>query len=314
MTIRKFSRVAMLTLLVVLLALPVLNYPLGRDQGEFATIGQALLDGKVPYVEIWNPKPPAVFYTYASVIALFGNSAATVRALDLILLAAISPALYALGCHLRGKTLGLLSIALFGAVYSHDTFWTLSQNDGLVLLPMTYATLAMYKAAQGRPYHFLWAFLAGLLAAVVLWFKYPFVTMVAALIVGYAILKVATIRRKAATWQAFFWDVGAFIVGGCIVGFGGIGYLYSVDAYDAWIESIEVTADYAQLGVEAEPFYQTDIWHAAVQTRWELWQPLVILSMMWLILSLSQLFSARARHIFSPDECYHVEFCPPLAR
>ena len=59
---------------VTLLALPTLTYPLGRDQGDFATIGRGILDGRIPYVDLWNPKPPAVFYVYALAMSLFGHT------------------------------------------------------------------------------------------------------------------------------------------------------------------------------------------------------------------------------------------------
>ena len=49
--------------LIIVLASPILTYPLGRDQGEFATIAQGILWGRVPYLELWNPKPPAIFYS-----------------------------------------------------------------------------------------------------------------------------------------------------------------------------------------------------------------------------------------------------------
>ena len=49
-----------------------MTYPLGRDQGEFATIGRGVLDGRIPYVDLWNPKPPAVFYVYAAAMRCSG--------------------------------------------------------------------------------------------------------------------------------------------------------------------------------------------------------------------------------------------------
>src|SRR5215207_3697260 len=86
-----------LIIVVTIAALPVLTYPLGRDQGEFATIGRGILDGRIPYVDLWNPKPPAVFYVYAGAMALFGRTAEALRILDLLMLLPVSAALYWLG-------------------------------------------------------------------------------------------------------------------------------------------------------------------------------------------------------------------------
>ena len=65
MTRRDWLLFLALMVVVTIIALPILTYPPGRDQGEFATIARGLLDGRVPYVDLWNPKPPAVFYVYA---------------------------------------------------------------------------------------------------------------------------------------------------------------------------------------------------------------------------------------------------------
>ena len=81
---RDWLLLALLLVVVCLIAAPVLTYPLGRDQGEFATIGRGILNGRVPYTELWNPKPPAVFYIYALAMRLLGQTAIALRAIDFV--------------------------------------------------------------------------------------------------------------------------------------------------------------------------------------------------------------------------------------
>ena len=50
--LREYGPLLLIMALVLLLALPTFTYPLGRDQGEFATIGRGLLQGKIPYVDL----------------------------------------------------------------------------------------------------------------------------------------------------------------------------------------------------------------------------------------------------------------------
>src|SRR5690606_17637067 len=119
--------------LILLIALPVVTYPLGRDQGEFATIGRGLLDGKIPYVDLWNPKPPAVFYVYALAMTLFGRTISALRLIDLILFPVIAAALYTIGLRVANRHVGMWAIVLFGVFYFTETFWTLTQNDGIAL-------------------------------------------------------------------------------------------------------------------------------------------------------------------------------------
>ena len=94
MTRRDWLLFLTLMIAVTLLALPIVTYPLGRDQGEFATIGRGILNGKIPYVDLWNPKPPAVFYVYALAMRVYGPA---LRVIDLLITPCICAALYWLG-------------------------------------------------------------------------------------------------------------------------------------------------------------------------------------------------------------------------
>ena len=282
MTRNDFLTIVILTALCVLVTLPVLNYPPGRDQGEFAATAAALLDGKVPYRDIWNPKPPMVFYTYAASIALFGNNIAAIRALDIALIVLLVPAFYWLGFRLRGRVLGMLAAVMFTAVYASDGFWTLSQNDGLALVPMVWAATFTIKASAGARGHWLWSMAAGMLTGVFLWFKYPFVMVAVALIVGYVLIAMARQATRAIIWR----DMAAFVVGGCVVGFGVMDVLALQGAFDDWLESARVTADYAQVGINDTPFYQTDIWHQAVRDRWQQWRIVALLAGAWIVIQI----------------------------
>ena len=51
-----------------------LNIPFERDEGEYCYIAQLLLEGKTPYLDFYEQKPPGLFYSYALLQAIFGNS------------------------------------------------------------------------------------------------------------------------------------------------------------------------------------------------------------------------------------------------
>ncbi|MBC7810958.1 MAG: glycosyltransferase family 39 protein, partial [Burkholderiales bacterium] len=189
------SRWLLLLVIVVVIvaALPVLTFPLGRDQGEFATIGSGILDGRIPYVQLWNPKPPAVFYTYALAMAAFGHTTMALRAIDLLIVPIICAALYWLGKRIANANVGLWAALIFPTFYFSESFWTLTQNDGIAILPMVLAMVCMFKASDSDTKRgALWAFGCGLLCALTLWFKYPFALFVLALVVGYVVLMRAT--------------------------------------------------------------------------------------------------------------------------
>ncbi|HJX00321.1 MAG TPA: hypothetical protein VJ453_09170, partial [Terriglobales bacterium] len=58
-------------LLVVVYAIPILTFPPGRDQGTYLQIGQSLLEGKHLYVQLWDNKPPGIFWVYAVIAKVF---------------------------------------------------------------------------------------------------------------------------------------------------------------------------------------------------------------------------------------------------
>lgn len=59
------------------------GYP-GRDSGLFLYIGQSILDGKIPYRDAWDHKPPGVFYVDALGLWLGGGSIVGVWAVELL--------------------------------------------------------------------------------------------------------------------------------------------------------------------------------------------------------------------------------------
>jgi hypothetical protein len=75
---------------VFLRALPNLRYPIGRDQATYCVIGQGLLHGQLLYRDLWDNKPPGIFYVYALIVRIFGPVMWCVGAVDILWLLAIS--------------------------------------------------------------------------------------------------------------------------------------------------------------------------------------------------------------------------------
>src|SRR5687768_6854726 len=69
-------------LVVALSALQILLFGFGRDQGIYATVGRGVVEGLMPYRDLWDFKPPGIFLVYAVAELLFGASMASVRVLE----------------------------------------------------------------------------------------------------------------------------------------------------------------------------------------------------------------------------------------
>lgn len=246
-TRRDVIRLIVLIGIVLLIALPTITYPLGRDQGEFATIGRGILNGRIPYVDLWNPKPPAVFYVYAAAMALFGQTVPALRALDLLAYPVIAAALWQIGRRLASPRMGEWAALLFGIFYFSETFWTLTQNDGLVLLPMSLAAVCMVEAVFQKRTG-VWTFTAGALSGWVFWFKYPFALFAAALVIGFVL------AFGVRNWRMLIRPILLFAVGWALTAGGGAAYLIAIGAWDALIESVRVTTGYTALGFSPDEF------------------------------------------------------------
>ena len=52
----------------------LIEIPFERDEGIYNYFGQLILDGKTPYLDFYEIKPPGIFYAYAVILYFFGNS------------------------------------------------------------------------------------------------------------------------------------------------------------------------------------------------------------------------------------------------
>ena len=64
----------LLVLMAVCVRLRLLSMPLERDEGEFAYMGQLMLQGVPPYQLAFNIKMPGIYAAYAIFMALFGQT------------------------------------------------------------------------------------------------------------------------------------------------------------------------------------------------------------------------------------------------
>jgi len=74
--------------LTILWGAASLWFPFGWDQGMFASVGDVIVRGGMPYRDGWEMRGPLAFYVFAVAESLFGRHMWSVRILDLLLLGA----------------------------------------------------------------------------------------------------------------------------------------------------------------------------------------------------------------------------------
>jgi Dolichyl-phosphate-mannose-protein mannosyltransferase len=173
--------------LVLLMALPNLSYPIGRDQATYCVIGRGLLDGARLYRDLWDNKPPGIFYLYEAIVNAFGSAMWSVGLLDILWLLAISACIFRFTERTVGKAAAVLAVLANAAMHIFAGYWDAGQPETFLMLFI----FGSYFLLSGRQTKLKEA-LAGILFAAAFWTKYnaitflPFLLMAACLRIGEA--------------------------------------------------------------------------------------------------------------------------------
>jgi len=160
---------ALLCLLPIVLYLPVLDTPFERDEGTYATIAQGLLDGKIPYRDLFDNKPPLVYGWYAFSFLLFGENVMAPRIVAAVLLSLTALALFAQARMVFGRGVAYIATVVFVTATGLPFVALHANTEAYMLLPLvaslTAFTLGMRSGRLG------WFLLAGVLSGVAIMTK-----------------------------------------------------------------------------------------------------------------------------------------------
>lgn len=168
-------------LVAVYLALRInsLDIPLERDEGIFGYAGEVILQNGLPYKDIFEIKPPVVFYINALALSLFPSSSTGIHAflcvynfLTLIVLFFIGKALT------RSNTAGFLVAITYAVVSSLPIVQGFTASTEMfLLLPLSLCLLTMIYGIRKRNIFLI--FSSGLFGSITFWTKAPSLSMIA---------------------------------------------------------------------------------------------------------------------------------------
>ncbi|MDH4226628.1 MAG: glycosyltransferase family 39 protein [Deltaproteobacteria bacterium] len=142
-----------------------LNVPFERDEGEYAYGGWLLLQGILPYEQMYTVKLPGIHVIYALIMGVFGETVGGVR-LGLLFVSAVSTALvFLLARRLRGEMAGLVAAAVFAVLSMGHMFLGFTANAEHFVLPFVLGGLILILIAAEKEKR-LYFFLGGLLLGV----------------------------------------------------------------------------------------------------------------------------------------------------
>ncbi len=159
----------------LLLRVASIAEPLGIDQSLWASAVRGMSRGQALYVDVWEQRPPGIYWMYLAGFSLFGWTPAAVAWLDVLAAAATTGLLYATGTALGGRLTGAVAALLYATLtmppwlYRHGGFLERSVSETFIVVCVT---AAAWRAATPASRRSTTAFAAvGLLGGAAIVFK-----------------------------------------------------------------------------------------------------------------------------------------------
>ncbi len=118
-------------------------FPFGWDQGFFASVGDVIVRGGMPYRDGWEMKGPLTYYGFALAQWLFGRHMWSIRIFDLPLLIAGMAALASVVGRLASRMAGWWAAIVYALWIGSLTWFHAAQPDGWVASLMILAALPL---------------------------------------------------------------------------------------------------------------------------------------------------------------------------
>ncbi len=118
-----------------------------RDESTFILMGQAWVDGFLPYTVLWDVKPPLTFLFFASCIYLFGKSFIAIRLIGALLVALTAFFTYSITLKLSNHKAAMFSG--IGCVVLQSMFGSIQGVMSEHIL-MTFFMAALYLLLTGK--------------------------------------------------------------------------------------------------------------------------------------------------------------------
>lgn len=243
---------------VLLRAIPNISYPIGRDQATYLVIGRGLLNGQHLYQDLWDNKPPGIFYLFALVVKIFGPVMWCVGLVDILWLLVMSYCVFRFAERYLGVGAAAVAVVVNATWHIEAGYWEAAQTETFLILFIFLAYLSV--AREGRWLRLRHA-LAGVLCGVAFWLKYNAIAM-APLVVLLPYLDTreldATPRRIGLLIPWREWLKRALALGGGFVASVAavlIAFRFS-DGWEALKEvQFEVLPRYSAMALERTPRY-----------------------------------------------------------
>jgi len=188
------------------------DIPLERDEGEYAYVGQLILQGIPPYQLAYNMKLPGTYAAYAAILAVFGQTSRGIH-LGLLLVNAISVILlYLVAAHLLGTLAGTIAGASYALLSTHQgVFGFAAHATHFVVLAALTGLVLLLRAEETRSATFF--FWSGLTFGLAFLMKQPGILLGA---FAFLYLAVQCWPKNEREWAPWARNMGVFLIAGAL--------------------------------------------------------------------------------------------------
>jgi hypothetical protein len=236
-------------LVVVFSAVQIAAFSFGRDQGIYALIADGLLKGQLPYRDLWDFKPPGIYFVYGLAQAVFGKSMLSIRLFEIAGLVGMTFAFGRLGnVFFENRTIGYVGGAVAALIHAQLDFWHTGQPETFGGFLTVFALVATTHEFKRQRRYLGWLLVGALFGAAAM--LKPPLGGGALVCAAYLAKKeqLAQQRRSAAIWPVLTLALSALLmVAVCAAWFGLRGGWPAL-----WWTLGEFTPGYTSLGWEGQ--------------------------------------------------------------
>lgn len=225
---------------------------MGDDSGLFAYAGELISEGALLYQDIWDTKPPGIFYLNAAAVGIGGDTPWAIWWFELIWISLTAVVLLWILVRLAGELAGFAAALLVVLTALHPTYVSGGNyTETYALLPQVLvlvAAMAYFRNAKS-----IWIFIVGLLTATAFLLKPTYIAL------GIATLGVALMTRHGRARQSSWMRIILlFVAGFSLPVMGAALYWSSQGALDElWEAVFRQNLFYIQEGLSIRSLYGT---------------------------------------------------------
>lgn len=241
---------AIIILFVVFVRIRLLGFPLERDEGEYAYMGQLILQGIPPYSEAYNMKFPGTYLMYAVIMSLFGQDIQGIHLGFMIVNIAAIVLVFLLARKLFSDIAAVAASAVYALLsLSSSVLGFAAHATHFVVLPALGGAITLLNAVRDDKFRaYFWS---GMMFGLALLMKQPGIFF---FLFGLSYILYAHFSSPSAqSIRKLTKNLGIFAVGGVAPMIFTIVYLLAAGVFDKfWFWTFEYASKYgSQIPVSA---------------------------------------------------------------